>query len=166
MNRSAHGLDIMYTTQLDALVETVEGFKNFEYYAEKLRKLKPNLIEKGRCAFDVIPEHFNTLTHGDIWTNNIMVSYNDVNQLDNVALIDFQFSCWASPTLDLHYLFNTSLAEDLRLFHQEELVQFYHKKLANALKRLNYQKRIPTLHEFHVQFLEKTFYGMLSVFLN
>lgn len=151
----------MYVTELDALIETVEGWKNFEYYAEKLRKLKPDLIEKGRRVFDPSPSHFNTLIHGDIWTNNIMLLYDEANQLENAAIIDFQFCCWTSPAVDLQYFFNTSLAEDLRLYHQEELVQYYHKKLSITLKRLNYQKHVPTLHEFQIQFLEKTFYGML-----
>lgn len=150
----------MYTTQLDALIEIVGSWTNYEYYAEKLRQLQPNLLEKGRCAFDAQPHHFNTLIHGDIWRNNVMIQYNAANQLENAALIDFQFCCWTSPAIDLQYFFNTSLEEDLRLHRQDELVQYYHGELSATLKRLNYRQHVPTLHEFQIQFMEKCFYGM------
>lgn len=81
----------------------------------------------------------------------------------NVALIDLQLCRWTSPALDLHHLFNTSLDEQLRLYHQEELVQFYYNELARTLKLLHYKKTIPTLHEFYVQFIEKEFYGLFDI---
>lgn len=122
--------------------------------------MQPVLLEKLSQAFDVKPHQFNTLTHGDIWKNNVMFSYNkNTNQPVDAALIDFQFCCWTSPALDLQYLFNTSLEENLRLHQQEELVQYYHQKLTTALERYNYKKHIPTLHEFQVQYLEKAMIG-------
>lgn len=159
MNRCNDGLNPIYITQLQALIDTVSSWTDYEYYADKLRQLQPHLIEKGRCAFDAQPGHFNTLIHGDIWRNNVMLRYNEANQLENVALIDFQFCCWTSPAIDLQYFFNTSLEEDLRLHSQHELIQYYHKKLSTALKRLNYRQHVPTLHEFQIQFMEKSFYG-------
>lgn len=168
-NRATTTMDNIYLTILDALIEQISTWKNFEYYADKLRKFRSVLIKRGRETFDAKPNQFNTLIHGDLWTNNIMLTYSDsgklcqqqnhLQQLENIAFIDFQFSCWTSPTIDLHYFFNTSLCEDLRLYHQEELVQYYHKKLITVLRRLNYQKHMPTLHEFQVQFLQNNFYG-------
>lgn len=176
INREAGSLDNMYLTQLDALIEQISTWNNYEYYTDKLRNFRSILIQRGQKVFDADPNQFNAIIHGDLWTNNIMLTYSDSGkpcrqqnqqlqqqqgnlQLDNVTFIDFQFSCWTSPTIDLHYLFNTSLCEDLRLYHQEELIQYYHKKLTTVLKRLNYQKHVPSLHEFQVQFLQKSFYG-------
>lgn len=159
MNRSTDGLTHAYLTQLDALIETISKWENYEYYVEKLRKFKPHLVEKGRTAFDPSPNHFNTLIHGDIWKNNVMLSHDENGRLDNAVLIDFQFNCWTSPAMDLHYFLNTSLTEDLRRNNLDELIQYYHGQLVDALKRLGYQKHVPTLHEFHVQFAEKMFYG-------
>lgn len=167
---------------LDALIETISTWENYEYYVAKLRKLRPVLLERGRKAFDAQAEQFNTLIHGDMWASNIMITYSDFGkscrhrqqqqqsqyenkQLENLALIDFQFSCWTSPAIDLHYFFNTSLSEELRLHHQEELIQYYHRKLTTILKCLNYQKHVPTLLEFQVQFLEKSIYGMYAMLL-
>lgn len=162
MNRCTEGLSSAYLTQLDALIETISKWDNYEYYVEKLRKFRPNLVEKGRSAYDPSPNHFNTLIHGDIWKNNVMVAYNEDGQLDNAVLIDFQFNCWTSPAMDLHYFFNTSLNEDVRMNDLDELIQYYHGELVDALKRLGYQKHVPTLLEFHVQYAEKIFYGSYS----
>lgn len=154
----------MFEGQLDTLINLVSSWTGYEYYKDKLTKLRPKLIERCIELALASPTHFNTLIHGDIWTNNIMLAYNQKsNELENAALIDFQFGCWTSPTLDLHYFFNTSLQEDIRLHRQEELVQFYHQKLAEALQRLNYKKHIPTLLELQVQFLEKSFYGIVFI---
>lgn len=160
MSSEVGSLDGLYLTNLDALIEQIATWENYDYYVNKLRNLRSILIEKGHQAFSADPNHFNTLIHGDLWRTNIMLKYKGTtSELDNVAFLDFQFSCWTSPTIDLHYLFNTSLQEDLRLHHQEELVQYYHKKLVTVLKRSNYRSHVPTLLEFQVQFLQKSFYG-------
>lgn len=162
LNRTNEGLNPIYTTQLDALIKTISAWPNYEYYVEKLRRLRPRLIEKGRRAFDAQPNQFNTLIHGDMWRTNVMVRYDEAGQWENIALIDYQFCCWTSPAIDLQYFFNTSLEEDLRLNRQDELIQFYHGQLSSILERLNYRQYVPTLHEFHVQFLEKCIYGMFN----
>lgn len=150
----------MFDGQLAALIDVLETWEDYDYYVQKLRKLQPVLLEKMSQAYDAIPHHFNTLIHSDIWKNNAMFLYDkSKDQPTDVVLLDYQFTCWASPALDLQYFFNTSLEEDLRLHHQEELVQYYHGQLAAALEQYHYKKHIPTLHEFQVQYLEKAAYG-------
>lgn len=157
-------MNIMFLTQLDAVVELFETWPDFAYYAEKLRRFRKNLIEKGCQAFDADPNQINTLVHGDLWTNNIMVKYGEAltgadAPLENAIFLDFQFACWTSPVIDLHYFLNTSLCETLRTHHINELVDFYHDKFSTMLKRLNYGKHVPTLSEFRKLFREKSFYG-------
>lgn len=161
-NRKLMALDTFYSTLLDALIETISIWTDFEYYTKKLRSFRSKLIENGQKTFDASENEFNTLIHGDFWTNNIMLKFtnNDSKIFENVALIDFQFCCWTSPAIDLHYFFNTSLNEHLRLHQQDELLQYYHEILSSTLKRLNYQKHVPTLQEFRLQFIAKSFYGM------
>lgn len=150
----------MYENHCDALIHLVEGWKDYECYANKLRKLRPQLIERLNECFKSSPSDFNCLIHGDVWTNNIMISYDKTtNQLENVALIDLQTCRWTSPAIDLQFYFNVCLEEHLRLHHQEELVQFYHNELTEMLKKLNYKKSIPTLPEFRVQFVQKELIG-------
>lgn len=79
--------------------------------------------------------------------------------IENMVFIDFQYSCWTSSTIDLHYFFNNSLEESLRPSRFEDLIEFYHKNLAESLQRLEYKKHIPTLDEIKQQYLDKGFYG-------
>lgn len=149
----------MFLGRMDTLIDTVSNWPDFSYYLPKLKALRCRLMEKCIETVRPMPQHFNSIIHGDFWTNNIMLAHDDGDKLKGVALIDFQFPCWSSPTLDLHYFFNTSLEEDLRMNHQEALLQFYHNELARTLEALEYKQHIPTLHEFNVQFLEKAFFG-------
>lgn len=162
INRNVPTLNIMHSTILDIVIESISEWPDFSYYAEKLRKFHPHLIERERQGFDALPNDFNTLIHGDFWFTNVMLKH-DGDKIDNIALIDFQFNCWASPAVDLQYFLNTSIAEKLQMRHQPELVQYYHKKLVAMLKRLNYQNRIPTLLEFHLQFLARSIWGKCKI---
>lgn len=82
-------------------------------------------------------------------------------KIENMIFIDFQYSCFTSPAIDLHYFFNTSLQESLRPNRFDELIAFYHGHLVTYLTRLEYQKQIPNLDQFKRQYLDKSFYGNL-----
>ncbi|CAD6991944.1 unnamed protein product [Ceratitis capitata] len=136
------------------------------YYKNKLMKLKSHVMEYGTRSFDAYNGDFLTLTHGDMWTNNVMLRYGNGSdgqlQIKDILLIDFQFSAWTSPALDLHYFFHTSLTLDFKLHREDELVQYYHGFLAETLRQLNYEGHIPSLHEFCVQMELHRFYAVAS----
>lgn len=159
LNRSNDEFRNFYIQSFDAVTYLVSQWSDYQYYAEKLKLLRPHLIENAKRSFDPKTHHFNTLIHGDIWLNNTMFGYTLDKIPEKVMLMDFQFCCWASPTIDLHYFFNTSLEENLRLYYQDELLQYYYKVLARALKNLQYPNHIPTLLEFTLQFMENSFYS-------
>lgn len=148
-----------FLTNIEALYRCVSKWQDFGYYAQKIKKLRTKLIENGCKAFDVKQDQFNCLNHGDIWINNAMFTYTTFGEPDHVMLLDFQFCCWTSPTLDLHHLFNTSLCEDLRRNDQDNLLQFYYEALSQTLLSLQFQGVIPTLHEFRCQYFSSSFYG-------
>lgn len=60
------------------------------------------------------------------WMNNLMIKYKNGSEIANVILLDFQYSCWTSPAIDLHYFFNNSLQECLWPDRFDELLEFYH----------------------------------------
>lgn len=166
MSRASDVFYIFYYLQFDAMIDEISTWPDFNQYTEKLRRLRPNLIERGCQMFDPNPNHFNSLNHGDFWVNNIMIKYKTDGKVDevgsnfeNAIFIDFQDSCWASPTLDLHYILNTSLCESLRPDSFNELVGFYHEELSKTLSRLNYREHIPKQQEFLEQFNARYFYG-------
>ncbi|XP_037942804.1 uncharacterized protein LOC119675671, partial [Teleopsis dalmanni] len=138
-----------------------------EYYKEKLLKLKEHVVEYATRVYDPQPGHFLTLTHGDFWVNNMMVSYdkcgqNGSKEIKDLILIDFQFCTWSSPAVDLHYFFNTSMRDELRFNHQDEFIQYYYNILVQTLHELKFTGKIPSLHELCVQLEAGRFYAVTS----
>ncbi|XP_022218899.2 uncharacterized protein LOC111071718 [Drosophila obscura] len=133
-------------------------------YGQKLFQLAPHYMDIGRKCFAPTPGHVNVLAHGDVWTNNVMFKYDpSTGRPLDVLLIDFQYSFWGSPCIDLHHLFNTSLKEPLRREQQSGLFQFYHSIFTDTLEKLHYhQNPIPSLHDFKLQTEQKRFFAMHS----
>lgn len=144
----------------EACTRRVEGWPEFKDIHKKLKALTPSFMELGKRVFDPLPSHFNVFAHGDLWTNNVLVKYcKETRKPLDVIIIDFQYSAWTSPAVDLFYLFNTSLEEELHLHHQDELIHYYYGHLRATLEKLKYHGDIPSLHRFHQQLQEKSFYG-------
>lgn len=140
------------------------------YYHDKLMKLQPYLVEYATKAYSDNPtNHFFTLCHGDLWINNMLMRYRTTNtaeqQLEDLLFVDFQFSNWSSPAVDLYYFFNTSLEPRLQMDTdaQAELVQYYYTVLVETLNRLHYTDYIPTLHEFRVDLEERKLLGEFAI---
>lgn len=162
MTRGTKGFHNVYKSHLDIVIGIISEWNGFGVYAEKLRRLRNELIERGYQMHDINPNHFNTLVHDDLWSTNLMIKpgkNNDDEPFQNVMLIDFQFSFWSSPTIDLHYFLNTSVCESLRPHRFDEFTEFYHQHLITFLKQLNYKKHIPTWTEFQEQYRSRMFHG-------
>lgn len=155
------GFTNVYTTHLEIVIEIISKWPEFTVYAEKLRRQRNDLMERGNLAYDVNPNHFNTLVHDDLWNTNLMIKSGD-KPFENIMLIDFQFSFWSSPTVDLHYFLNSSVNDDLRPQHFDEFVRFYYEQLVKLLQQLNYKKHIPTWTEFYEQYKDRMFFGILT----
>ncbi|XP_017080007.1 uncharacterized protein LOC108113809 [Drosophila eugracilis] len=134
-------------------------------YKAKIDRLVERLMDYGEKSTTNNPGDFLTLTHGDLWTTNFMFKYDEKDHPINAIFIDFQFCLWNSPAIDLHYFFATSLQDHLRFDHQTELVQFYYYKLVDALKKLKYSGRIPSLFDFQLQFRSRGFYAVFCSLL-
>lgn len=163
INRVENSLEHFYLTNFDAFCHLIASIPELAHLNAKLVKLRSKFIEKTCITLDANPSQFNTLAHGDMWINNLLLLRdNQTKRLNDVIFIDFQFSVWTSPAIDLQYFFNTSLEEDVRFNHTDELIAFYHNQLAAHLKELHFKKQIPTLPEFQQQFLAKSFFGKLE----
>lgn len=96
--------DIFYPlTELlyENFVNEVASWEGYEYYAEKLRKASPHVIENALKCFDCEDGDFHVLTHGDLWFNNMMFKYDNASRVIDCVLFDLQFSSYASPAIDL-----------------------------------------------------------------
>ncbi|XP_013103325.2 uncharacterized protein LOC106084301 [Stomoxys calcitrans] len=144
------------------------------YYHDKLTKLSNHIVDYGIKAYTANPHHFYTLSHGDLWTNNIMMRYDKANEaesigtkrvLKDIMFIDFQLCNWSLAAVDLHYFFNTSLESNLLMdsIAQANLVQLYHSELSDTLKKLGYDGHIPTLREIWMQLEESKILALIGV---
>lgn len=163
MSRGTNAFDALYKSHVDIVADVISEWPGFEEYATKLRRIRDEVVERGYQAYDVNPDHFNTLVHDDLWSTNLMIKSAKTNDLEkpfeNVIFIDFQFSVWSSPTIDLFYFMNSSLCDSLRPLCINNLVLFYYEHLVEYLKRLNYGKTIPTWPEFFQQYQQRRFCG-------
>lgn len=141
----------------------VRGYGGCDVYADKIAKwnkkklmsLYIGIAEPMRCGFQV-------LNHGDTWVNNMMFKFDeDYNPID-VSMIDYQLSFWGTPSADILYFMTTSVADDIKVAHFDDLVEFYREQLISALMKLNYGQHIPSLSELTTDLLERGSFGMWS----
>ncbi|XP_031636472.1 uncharacterized protein LOC116349260 [Contarinia nasturtii] len=164
LSRGANGFNNFYVGTFETVIEVLSEWPEFDVYTNKLRRIGDQVIERGYQTYDMNPEHFNTLNHGDLWCPNVMLKMTNGTEehpFENVNLIDFQFSYWGSPTTDLHYFMNTSIDGNHRPERFYELIRGYHEHLTEFLKQLNYHKHIPTWTEFYKQYQDRRFFGFI-----
>ncbi|XP_016980495.1 uncharacterized protein LOC108045623 [Drosophila rhopaloa] len=167
-NRYTENYAPAFIGMFEAATRRVAQWPGYEKYAEKMEALVPIYMELGKRIFDITPGQINVLAHGDLWTNNVLVKYDkETGEPEDVIIIDFQYTAWGSPALDLFYFLNTSLEFDLHQNHQEQLIAYYFDIFSNTLRKLQYQAPVPSLHQFHQQLHTKKFYAAhtsISVF--
>ncbi|EDX11833.1 GD19842 [Drosophila simulans] len=139
-------------------VKTKPNLKN--RYANKLDNIVTNLMEYAAKSVDVGEKDLQTLVHGDCWTTNVMYLYDDEGNPTTVLPIDFQFSTWTSPAVDLHYFFSTSLKSDVKA-EELELVQYHYYALKSTLEALSYKGSFPSLVEYQLQFEKRRFLSLI-----
>lgn len=162
MSRETDAFNDYYYLTLDALIEVIAEWPDFAVYTEKLRRIRDEVLERGRKTYDLIDNYFNTLNHDDLWYTNFMIKQRNGSELfENIVLIDFQFAYWSSPATDLHYFLGSSLCDADSPHRIDELVQIYYEYLVQFLKRLNYKQQIPTWPAFRAQFYERQFLGIV-----
>ncbi|KAH8383452.1 hypothetical protein KR009_008705, partial [Drosophila setifemur] len=96
-----------------------------------------------------IEGEFCVLNHGDAWCNNIMFQYDKAGKLKELLFVDMQMSRYSSPAQDLLYLILSSTQIDIKIKKFDYFVRFYHEKLTENLKLLNYPKKLPSLRSLH-----------------
>lgn len=146
---------IVFTSILKLFVEAIEHCG----YPEIAKKVAQWDMMKIMTIFmavaDPMPCGFRTLVHGDSWLNNMLFQIDENEKSLDMKFIDFQLSFWASPVNDLLYMMSSSLRDDIKVEHFDDLIVFYHDHLVESLQALKYEKHIPTLAELQIDLLEK-----------
>ncbi|EDV93450.1 uncharacterized protein LOC6564247 [Drosophila grimshawi] len=96
---------------------------------------------------------FRCLNHGDFYCNNIMFQYDEHGDIKDTYFIDLQMSRFCSPAQDLIYILLSSVAFELKFTKFDYFVFYYHSKLVEYLKLLDYNQPLPTLSGLHMAIL-------------
>ncbi|KAL7041206.1 hypothetical protein ACKWTF_000678 [Chironomus riparius] len=102
---------------------------------------------------------FMTLIHGDLWTNNILFQEDSDGKSIDVKIIDYQISFWGSPNADLIYLLFTSVMDDVKVKHFDEIIEFYYRELRMSLEMVKYGGYIPTVEELKDDLMDNRMYA-------
>lgn len=124
--------------------------------AQKISQWDPNaLMGVFLLVAEPMRSGLKVLNHGDDWVNNILFKKDETGKTIDAKFIDFQLSFWGSPANDLIYFLISSVQDEIKTTHFDDLIVHYHEELCASLKSLNYEKHIPTLAELHVDLLDK-----------
>ncbi|XP_018569811.1 uncharacterized protein LOC108909862 [Anoplophora glabripennis] len=116
-------------------------------------------------------EPFSTITHQDIWVNNIMIKLQNGLPIGN-KLVDFQVCDYKSPAADLFFFLFTSVQLSVLQDNFDGLIEFYHKHFISHLEKLKCDTAPFSLPKFleemkaetSLQMLHTIFMLMLIVF--
>lgn len=147
-----------FTRMYHEFVDSIRSYGDCDKYADKIASWEMSkLMTCWISIAEPMKNGLQVLAHGDFWLNNMMF-----REDQDVLFLDFQGCCWGSPALDLQYFMASSVHNDIKIDRFDELMKFYYDELIESLKKLKYDKEIPTFEEFEADMLEK---GAMGEFL-
>lgn len=154
-----------FAKMFNAFKMSIRSYGGCDEYADKIEKWDTkNLMTMFIDIAVPMDNGFHVLNHGDLWINNMMFKSDDDGTPLDVSMIDFQGPFWGTPTVDLMYFIISSVADDIKIKHFDDLIAHYHEQLTVALKKLNYDQQIPTLSELHIDMRDKGGFGWRNTF--
>lgn len=78
-------------------------------------------------------EPYAVINHGDVTSFNSMFRKDKCGKAIAIEFLDYQFSRYASPVIELVLLLLCCTTHELRDKHYDEFLQIYHKNLSNFL---------------------------------
>ncbi|XP_059046629.1 uncharacterized protein LOC131842126 [Achroia grisella] len=106
-----------------------------EKHKSKLQKYLDTQINVKALLDLFVSTQRPVLNHGDYRTSNLMHRYNEDGTLE-VMPVDFQTMIYMSPLYDLLYFIFLGTDEKFRRQHFQDLTDYYHQELSNALRSL------------------------------
>lgn len=146
--------------------EVIRTWPGCEVFGNKLFLLTDTIIEKNCKVFTRDEKAFNVLTHGDLWSPNLMFKHDAQGRPEDVVFVDYAVGFYGSPGIDLSYLLFTTTIEENTEVDWDRMLRVYHTELVSTLKKLEFTGRIPTMLDIYVEYLQRCYYGlMITTFL-
>ncbi|EDV41605.2 uncharacterized protein Dana_GF17427 [Drosophila ananassae] len=139
------------------------GLADHEQYVNRIPTADQFVQSYARC-FNNNPQEFKVLNHGDFWSSNIMLSYTQSGEINQLRFVDFQLCKWGSPAQDLWELIICSAKHSIRIECFDSFIRIYHTHLVRCLKTLNFSERLPLLRDLHMSMIKYGFWGYFTTF--
>lgn len=77
-----------FNSMWSTCAEEVCRMTGFEKYGAKMKAIQKDMIESACRVYDRDEGDFHVLTHGDLWTTNVMFNYKDSETLNDVVIVN------------------------------------------------------------------------------
>ncbi|KAG5669178.1 hypothetical protein PVAND_017072 [Polypedilum vanderplanki] len=147
----------MFGQSIDFAIATFSSWEGFEQYVQPLMKFKENFIEKSKKSYSPAngPNAFNVLNHGDFHIRNLLYKMKPEGQgIEDFVFLDFQIAVRGTPAIDLYYALYNFISAENRHNRYDEILQIYHEKFTECLKKFGYLKPPPSLIDLHVEMMK------------
>lgn len=119
----------VYIACFNGLRELIESFPDYSSLAEKATNFLDRKVPTPR-------EPFSTITHCDLWVNNIMNKVEGDGKIQNM-FVDYQLFGHRSAVADVFFFLWTSVEEEILKNKFDYLLKYYHQSLINQLKEFS-----------------------------
>lgn len=105
----------------------VERFPRYKAILEDI-----NSRHRDNSNYELVTrEPWTSICHNDFWTNNIMF-----HPTDSVKFVDFQACSYSNVFVEIPYFFFTSLDDNSKLDHLDELLDLYYEIFIRTLGKM------------------------------
>lgn len=131
-----------FTEPFLGMIKRITDILEEEKRSDLIEKLKKSVGDDYMTALfrlisSELAEPYTVICHGDLTTNNTMISKNEHGKPIEIQFFDWQFTRCASPVIDIVLYLFCSTTKELRDQHYDDFLKIYHESLSDMLTRYN-----------------------------
>ncbi|XP_073819399.1 uncharacterized protein [Musca autumnalis] len=125
----------------------------FAIYVDKVKGIFDEMETASKELFNVYKMYGDkggdifVLNHGDFHMRNMMFKFNTEECIEDMMMVDYQFSCYAPSCIDLIYSQFMLMSPELRM-QRHRLMRFYFGEFVRILQKLNFNGKLPKYSQF------------------
>lgn len=134
---------VMGFESMSTAVKMVEKWTGFGGIAASMRIWMENFNERLTQVLKRRHCRFNVITHGELWTKNILMRYvhrSGAMEPCDAVFMDFRWSFIGGCGYDLNFFFNTSVNVEVLAANRCDLLRCYYERLLETIMHLGFPK--------------------------